>query len=99
MSIFSLGGVLYIMFENHAFMTPPKNPIVYERIYVYIPLYINVFRFKYMFIVSICEYFLVLNVFIVCIRNTVVFKLIPLLRTHVYSYMFSTGHPPSLLTV
>jgi hypothetical protein len=42
-----------------------------------------------MFNVSICEYFLVLNVFIVCIHNTVVFKLIPLLCTHVYLYMFS----------
>jgi hypothetical protein len=26
---------LYIMFENkRAFMTPPKNPLVYERSYV-----------------------------------------------------------------
>ena len=32
--------------------------------------------------------------FIVCIRNTELFKLIPLLCTHVYSYMFSTVHPP-----
>jgi pentatricopeptide repeat protein len=32
-------------------------------------------------------------VFIVCICNTTVFKLIPLLCTHVYSYMFSTMHP------
>ena len=48
-----------------------------------------------MFNVSIREYFSVLNAFIVCIRNTAVFKLIPLLRTHVYSYMFSTVHPPS----
>ena len=39
--------------------------------------------------------FSVINVFIVCIRNTTVFKLIPLLCTHVYSYMFSTVHPPS----
>jgi hypothetical protein len=38
--------------------------------------------------------FSVLNVFIVCIHNTTVFKLIPLLCTHVYSYMFSTMHPP-----
>ena len=37
--------------------------------------------------------FSVLNVFIVCIRNTVVFKLIPLLCTHVYPDMFSTVHP------
>jgi hypothetical protein len=46
-----------------------------------------------MFNVSICEYFSVLNVFTVCIRNTAMFKLIPLLCTHVYSYMFSTVHP------
>ena len=46
-----------------------------------------------MFNVSIREYFLVLNVFIVCIRNTAMFKSIPLLCTHVYSYMFSTLHP------
>jgi hypothetical protein len=45
-----------------------------------------------MFNVSIREYFSVLNVFIVCICNTAVFKLIPLLCTHVYSYMFSTVH-------
>ena len=32
--------------------------------------------------------------FIVCIRNTEIFKLIPLLCTHIYSYMFSTVHPP-----
>jgi hypothetical protein len=51
-----------------------------------------------MFNVSIREYFSVLNVFIVCIRNTAVFKLIPVLCTHVYSYMFSTVHPPSLET-
>jgi hypothetical protein len=48
-----------------------------------------------MFNVSIREYCLVLNVFIVCIRNTEMFKLIPLLCTHVYLYMFSTVHPPS----
>jgi hypothetical protein len=46
-----------------------------------------------MFNVSIREYFSVLNVFIVCICNTAVFKLIPLLCTHVYSYMFSTVLP------
>ena len=46
-----------------------------------------------MFNVSIREYFSVLNVFIV--RNTAMFKLIPLLCTHVYSYMFSTVHPLS----
>ena len=49
-----------------------------------------------MFHVSIREYFSVLNVFIVCICNTAMFKLIPLMCTHVYSYMFSTVHPPSL---
>ena len=49
-----------------------------------------------MFIVSIREYFFVLNVFIVCIRSTAMFKLIPLMCTHVYSYMFSTVHPPSI---
>src|ERR1700684_3987388 len=70
-------------------MTPPKNPMVYERL-----LCTDLFRFKYMFNVSIREYFSVLNVFIVCMRNTAVFKLIPLLCTHVYSYMFSTMHPP-----
>ena len=31
--------------------------------------------------------------FIVCVRYTAMFKLIPLLCTHVYSYMFSTVHP------
>jgi hypothetical protein len=67
-------------------MTPPKNPLVYERGYVYIPLYIDVFRFKYMFNVSIREYFSIL-------RSTAVFKLIPLLCTHVYLYMLSTMHP------
>jgi hypothetical protein len=60
-----------------------------------IPLYTDVLRFKYMFNVSIHEYFSVLNVFIVCIRNTAMFKLRPFLCTHVYSYMFSTMHPPS----
>jgi hypothetical protein len=34
-------------------------------------------------------------VFIVCICNTALFKLIPLPCTHIYSYMFSTMHPPS----
>ena len=47
-----------------------------------------------MFNVSIREYFSVLNVFIVCIRNTAMFKLTLLLCTLVYSYMFSTVHPP-----
>jgi hypothetical protein len=47
-----------------------------------------------MFNVRIREYFLVLNVFIVCIRNTARSKSIPLLCTHVDSYKFSTVHPP-----
>ena len=47
-----------------------------------------------MFNVNIRVYFSVLNVFIVCIRNTTMFKLIPLMCTHVYSNMFSTVHPP-----
>ena len=54
-----------------------------------------------MFDVSVREFFAVLNVFIVCIRNTAICKLIPLLCTHVYLYIFSTLHPrvniPSLL--
>ena len=49
-----------------------------------------------MFYVNICESFSVLNVLIVFIRNTAVFKLIPLLCTHVSSYMFSRVHPPSM---
>ena len=52
-----------------------------------------------MFNVSICEYIQELNVFIVCIRNTAVFKLKPLMCTHVNSYMFSTVHPPSWLPI
>jgi hypothetical protein len=47
-----------------------------------------------MFNVSIREYFSVLNVSIVCIRNTARSKSIPLLCTHVDSYKFSTVHPP-----
>ena len=47
-----------------------------------------------MFNVSIREYFSVLNMFIVCIRNTARSKSNPLLCTHVDSYMFSTLHPP-----
>ena len=47
-----------------------------------------------MFNVSIHEYFLVLNVFIVCIRNTARSKSNPLMCTHVDSYMFNTLHPP-----
>ena len=50
---------------------------------------------KYVFNVSIHEHFSVLNVFVVCIRNMAVFKLIALMCTHVYSYMFSTVHPRS----
>ena len=61
----------------------------------YLCIHIHVFRFKYMFNVSIREYFAILNVLIVCIPNMAVFKLIPLLCTHVYSYMFSTVHPPN----
>jgi len=49
---------------------------------------------NYMFNVSIRECFSVLNVFIVCIRNTARSKSIPLLCTHVDSYKFSTVHPP-----
>ena len=49
-----------------------------------------------MFNVSIREYFSIVSVFVVCIRNTAMFKLIPLLCTHVYPYMFSTVHPPSV---
>ena len=49
-----------------------------------------------MFNVSIPKHFSFLNVFIVCIRNTAVFKLILLVCTHVYSYMFSTLHPQDL---
>ena len=41
-------------------------------------------RFKYMFNVSIREYFSVSNMFFVCIRNTAMFKIIPLLCTHVH---------------
>ena len=47
-----------------------------------------------MFNVSIREYFSILNVFIVCIRNTAKSESNPLLCTHVDSYMFSTLHPP-----
>jgi hypothetical protein len=47
-----------------------------------------------MFNVSLREYFSVLNVFIVCIRNTARSKSIPLMCTHVDSYKFSTVHPP-----
>ena len=46
-----------------------------------------------MFNVSIREYFWVLNVFIVCIRNTARSKANPLMCTHVDLYMFNTVHP------
>jgi hypothetical protein len=49
-----------------------------------------------MFNVSIRECFSVLNVSVVCIRNTARSKSIPLLCTHVDSYKFSTVHPPRL---
>ena len=52
-----------------------------------------------MFNASIREYFPVLNVFIVCIRNTARSKSNPLLCTHVDSYMFSTLHPPGIICV
>ena len=60
-------------------------------------MYTDVFRFRYMFNVSIREYFSLLNVFIVYIHNTTMFKLITLLCTHVHSYMFSTVHPRDLI--
>jgi hypothetical protein len=44
--------------------------------------------------VSIRECFSVLNMSIVCIRNTARSKSIPLLCTHVDPYKFSTVHPP-----
>ena len=50
-----------------------------------------------MFSVSIREYFSVLNVFIICIRNTARSKSNPLMCTHVDSYMFSTLHPPGIM--
>ena len=34
------------------------------------------------------------NMYTICIRNTSRSKLIPLLCTHVYSYIFRTVHPP-----
>ena len=49
-----------------------------------------------MFNVSIREYFSVLNVYIICIRNTTRSKSNPLRCTHVDSYMFSTLHPPGV---
>ena len=75
-------------------MTPLKKPLVYERLYVYILLYTDVFRFKYMFNVSISECFSVLNMSIVCIRDTARSKSIPLMCTHVDPYKFSIVHPP-----
>ena len=50
-----------------------------------------------MFNVSIRECFPVLNVFIVCTRNTARSKSNSLLCTHVDSYMFNTMHPPGLI--
>jgi hypothetical protein len=52
-----------------------------------------------MFNVSKREYFLVLNVSIVCIRNTARSKSIPLMCTHVDSYKFSTVHPPRVNSI
>jgi hypothetical protein len=49
-----------------------------------------------MFNVSIREYFSVLNVFIVCMRNTARSKSISLMCTHVDLYKFSTVHPPKI---
>ena len=43
--------------------------------------------------------FSILNVFIVCICNTEIFKLISILCTRVYSYMFSTVHPPRMIPI
>ena len=34
------------------------------------------------------------NIYTICIRNTARSKSIALMCTHVYSYMFSTVHPP-----
>jgi hypothetical protein len=78
---------------------PSKKPLVYmSRGYMsrYL-LYTYVFHFKCMFNVSIREYFSILNVSIVCIRNTARSKSIPLLCTHVDSCKFSTVHPPSTM--
>ena len=36
------------------------------------------------------------NMYTICIRNMARSKSIPLLCTHIYSYMFSTMHPPRL---
>ena len=36
------------------------------------------------------------NMYTICIRNTARSKLIPLLCTHLYSYMFSIVHPPRI---
>ena len=35
------------------------------------------------------------NMYTICIRNTARSKSIPLMCTHIYSYMFSTVHLPS----
>ena len=34
------------------------------------------------------------NMYTICVRNTARSKTIPLMCTHVYSYVFSTVHPP-----
>ena len=39
------------------------------------------------------------NMYTICIRNTTRSKLIPLLCTHVYSYMFRKVHPPGIFYV
>ena len=49
--------------------------------------------------VSIRKYFSVLNVFIICIRNTAKSKSNPLLCTHVDLYMFKTLHPRANLSI
>lgn len=35
-----------------------------------------------------------LNMFVACMRNMAMLKLIPVLCIYVYLYMFSTVHPP-----
>ena len=70
-----------------------KPPSIRENIYIQIPLYTNLFHFKYILNVSIREYFSFLKMFIVCIRNRPRSKSNPFMCTHVDSYMFSTLHP------
>ena len=90
----SLGGCsVYYVWEPRAFMTPPKKSPSIREVTCLDTFVYKCVLFEYMFNVSIREYFSVINVFIVCIRNTAMFKLIPFLCTHVYSYMFSTVHP------